>query len=279
MAANSEYAATIIVPAHNEATVIGRLLASLPREIDGRPLQIIVSCNGCNDNTAQVAASYGVTVCETTTPSKIAALNAADLAAVAFPRLYIDADIEISPKAVRDIAEYLCTPGATFAAPPSRMELNGRPWLVRAYFTYWRRLMDLREIRVGAGVYALSEAGRARFKSFPDVIADDLFVQNTFSTEERHVVHTDATHVQAPHTVRALFRRRVRVCIGNQQLKAGQHGRRLPWWRVIVAHPQLLPNAIVYATINLLARIAAGRQQRGNNPIHWGRDDTTRPAS
>ena len=139
--------------------------------------------------------------------------------------------------------------------------------------------MDLREIRVGAGVYALSEAGRARFRAFPEVIADDLFVQNTFSREERHVVQTDATLVQAPHTVRALFRRRVRVCIGNQQLRTTQPGRILPWWRVIVAHPQLLPNAVVYATINLLARIAAGRQQRGNNPVQWGRDDTTRPAS
>jgi glycosyltransferase involved in cell wall biosynthesis len=279
VAAKTEYAATIIVPAHNEATVIGRLLASLPGQIDGRPLQIIVSCNGCSDNTAQVAASYGVTVCETATPSKIAALNAGDMAAVAFPRLYIDADIEISSRAVRDITEYLSRPGATFAAPPSQMELSGRPWLVRAYFKYWRCLMDLREIRVGAGVYALSEAGRARFKYFPDVIADDLFVQNTFSREERHVVQTDATLVQAPHTVRALFRRRVRVCIGNRQLMTSEPGPRLPWWRVIVAHPQLLPNAIVYATMNLLARIAAGRQQRGNNPVQWGRDDTTRPAS
>jgi glycosyltransferase involved in cell wall biosynthesis len=284
---DSGFSATIIVPAHNEATVIGRLLASLPREINGRAIQIIVSCNGCSDNTAQVASSYGVVVCETAIPSKIAALNAADLAAVAFPRLYIDADIEITPKAVRDIAEYLSTPGATFAAPPSRIELSGRPWLVRAYFRYWSRLMGLRAVHIGAGVYALSAKGRARFRSFPDVIADDLFVQNAFSKAERRVVQTDATVVQAPHTARALFRRRVRVCIGNMQLtsashrgpeKAVEHGR-LPWWRVILVHPQLLPDSMVYITFNILARIAAGLHQLGKAPVHWGRDDTTRPSS
>lgn len=44
--------ATIIVPAHNEATVIRRCLDSLVNQpsVD----KIIVACNGCSDNTADI---------------------------------------------------------------------------------------------------------------------------------------------------------------------------------------------------------------------------------
>lgn len=278
-------AASIIIPAHNEATIIGRLLDAIPRQIDGNALQIIVACNGCTDDTAGVARRHhGVTVIDVPVASKIAALNAADAAARAFPRLYVDADILMTPRTVADLVRALKLPGALYASPPTRMETTGRPWLVRAYLAFWRHLMTVRGEYTGAGVFGLSEHGRARFGQFPDVIADDTFVQDLFSADERQMVDTDPTVVQAPWTVAALLRRRVRVRVGGMQLNArsegtaahGARAKRFPWWKVALQDPALLPHSIVYATINLVARFRARRQYRGNRPVDWGRDHTTR---
>lgn len=55
----------IIIPAHNEAPVIGKLIKNL-LELDypRRLYDIFVIADNCDDNTAQVARSYGVTVWE-----------------------------------------------------------------------------------------------------------------------------------------------------------------------------------------------------------------------
>lgn len=279
-----DFAATLIIPAHNEATVIGQLLDSLPRQIYGRPLQIIVACNGCSDGTAEVARTRNVTVVEVAAASKIAALNAAEEVASAFPRLYIDADIGISPRTIQDVVAALSTPGALCAAPPADVQLSGRPWIVKAYLSFLRRLSDARGDFVGSGVYALSADGRARFGRFPDLIADDRFVRNRFSRRERIQVETAPTIVQAPRTVTALFRQRVRGIVGNLQLAerglkeppSDEPAHTMTWWKLALRHPGLMPSAIAYAAFNAIARVVATHRMRAGGPVDWGRDHTTR---
>src|ERR1044071_1194081 len=87
---DSKVVASIVIPAHNEGAVIRRLLRSLPEVVDAGRLEVIVACNGCTDDTADIARRHGAKVVEISTPSKIAALNAADDIAVAYPRLYVD---------------------------------------------------------------------------------------------------------------------------------------------------------------------------------------------
>jgi glycosyltransferase involved in cell wall biosynthesis len=276
--------ASIIIPAHNEGAVIGRLLAALPAQVAGGPLQVIVACNGCTDDTADIARAHGASVVEVNTASKIAALNAADSVATAFPRLYVDADIQITPRAVADLIAALMQPGALCAAPPPRLVLDGRPWVVRAYLTFLRELSRARGDFVGAGVYALSQAGRSRFGRFPDVVADDAFVKNSFTPGERRVVATDPTIVQAPKSVRALFRQRIRGTLGNMQLAARPsalpvHVTRMPgvnWWQLAAKRPALVPSALVYSGMNALARIVVMLLHKEGRAVDWGRDETTR---
>jgi len=281
---NAAPVASIVIPAHNEASVIERLLDSLPTEVGGRGLEVIVACNGCTDDTAEIARRRGLKVVDIETPSKIAALNAADEIATAFPRLYIDADVVLTPKTVTDLIRTLGEPGVLCAAPPYRLQLDGRPWTVRAYFSVWLQVMRVRAGYVGSGVYSVSEQGRKRFGKFPNVIADDTFVRNLFTRDERRIVDTDPTLVEAPFTLRALFRRKVRVTIGNMELRARAGDQPaaaaaevgIPWWRVVLGRPTLIPAGVVYAFVNAAAHYAAHRQLRRKGSIDWARDGTTR---
>jgi glycosyltransferase involved in cell wall biosynthesis len=283
-ARDPKFVASIVIPAHNEAAVIGRLLESLFSIGKTGNLQVIVACNGCTDNTADVARRYGATVVEIEASSKIEALNAADDVAVAFPRLYVDADVIVTRNTIDDLIHALSKSDILCVAPPSRMELTGRPWTVRAFFAVWKQVMLAKEGYVGSGVYGISQPGRERFGRFPDVVADDLFVRNTYARSERRIVTTEPTIVEAPRTLRALLRRRVRVSIGNNQLAThpdfqflpGNRERSISWWRVVLKNPSLIPASFVYLFVSGTAHIVASRKRRNDRVVDWARDDTTR---
>ena len=57
----------------------------------------------------------------------------------------------------------------------------------------------------GAGVYGLSEAGRSRFGAFPDLIADDLWVDRQFAPDEIEIVDCAPVVVAVPRRVRDLM--------------------------------------------------------------------------
>ncbi|MEC7669161.1 MAG: glycosyltransferase, partial [Pseudomonadota bacterium] len=81
---------SVIIPAHNEAAVIGRCLASVLASDPVRFLQVVVVANGCSDDTARLAQSYNdqfaengweLTVLDLPVGGKPNALNAGDAAA------------------------------------------------------------------------------------------------------------------------------------------------------------------------------------------------------
>ncbi|HKE74108.1 MAG TPA: glycosyltransferase family 2 protein [Acidimicrobiales bacterium] len=279
--------ASVIIPAHDEEAVIGRLLDALGEGLDGARLDVVVACNGCSDGTAAVARARGVRVVEIAEASKIAALDAGDAAATTFPRLYVDADVVLTGGAVASVVRTLAAPGVHYASPPGVMDTAGRPWAVRAFFDLWAAVPTGDDSPVGSGVFAFDEAGRGRFGAWPPVVADDLFARVLFAREERRVVPTDPVVVEAPWTVRALVRRRTRVYAGNMEVAAhpelgrlpGLAERRAPWWRAVQAHPRLALEAVPYLAVNTVAKLAARRAVRRAAPLAWGRDETTRRAS
>src|SRR3954470_21776937 len=88
--------ASVVIPAHNEAALIGDCLRVLLEDADAGEFEVVVVCNGCTDDTAGIAADFaGSTVIEVDAASKIAALNTGDEVATTFPRIYLDADVAI----------------------------------------------------------------------------------------------------------------------------------------------------------------------------------------
>jgi glycosyltransferase involved in cell wall biosynthesis len=278
---------SVIIAAYNEESVIGRCLDALRAQDTTSPLEIIVSANGCSDRTAQVAAAHGAIVIDRTEPGKAAALNAAEELATSFPRVYLDADIVVPPRAIQLILDTLATsPEVLAAVPVRRINTHGRPLLVRSYFAINERLPVFRQGLFGRGMITLTENGRSRFTSFPALIADDLFVDSLFATREKTEVEGVDIVVEAPRTTRDLIARLVRVRRGNTQMRAASSSGevdvavrgsdKLAWLRDVVAKdPRLAFAAVPYLAITLLASALARRR----SPTSWGRDESTRAST
>ena len=273
---------SVVIAAHNEATVIGRCLDRLLADAAPGEFDVTVAANGCTDETVQVAAGRGVRVLDLPEPGKSGALNAGDAVAIGFPRVYLDADIMLSTAGLRTLA---AAAGGDHPAATARRELDltGRPLLVRAYFSVHRHLPALRTALFGRGVVVLSEAGRARFDRFPDMVADDLFLDSLFTVEEKCQVESVESVVATPRRTRDLIRRLIRVRAGNTAMRAAaargeitadvRPSRRSSWLKdVVLRRPWLAPAAVCYVGITVYAATQARRRPDAG----WGRDDSTR---
>lgn len=276
---------SVVIPAHNEERTIRRCLASLLEDARPGELEVVVACNGCSDATAKVAREFGpaVRVVETERAGKPIALNLGDEAASGFPRFYVDADIEVSTAALRACAQALEAPGVEAAAPALRVDLRDCPWSVRAYYRIWLEIPYVRSGLIGSGVYGLSEAGRARFERFPEIIADDLFVRNLFRADERRSVPEASFTMRAPRSLEDLVKRKTRVFAGNLQLGsapdpgAGARRSRVPEsLGTVLAKPWLLPALPVYLYVSSRARMRAEARARRGDFATWDRDESTR---
>lgn len=284
--------ASVVIPAHNEAGVIGRCLDALFAGIGPGDLDVVVVCNGCRDETAAVARRSGhpVRVFELPQPSKVAALRAGDLAARGFPRLYLDADVVLPGPSARAVACRLAA-GALAARPPIRYETAGCSALVRSYYRARSRMPAVMRSLWGAGVYGVSSTGRSRFGLFPDVGADDLWIDRQFERDEIEIVECDPVVVGVPRRTRDLLRVLRRTYRGKAETApetgADDHARVTTasalgdLSRLFAVGPRAAADAAVYVAFALGARVAIALGGRGASASApgWERDESSRVAA
>ena len=164
------------------------------------------------------------------------------------------------------------------------MECADSTWPVRAYMAVHQRLPAFENSLFGRGMIALTQTGRARFDTFPTMIADDLFLDSLFSPTQKRPIDDVEVSIKAPRKTGPLLRRLIRVRRGNAELRrtAGyasgaptvRRAARFAWFTaVVIPHPRLIPAGIVYATVTTLAAVLA-KARRGADA--WGQDNTTR---
>ena len=227
-------------------------------------------------------------VIETSVASKSYALNLGDGAASGFPRLYLDADIRIEGRAVRQIVKTLEEGQYLAAAPAMHMDLSRANWFVRGYYRVWTKLPYTQEGFMGVGAYMLSEAGRRRFDRFPDIIADDGYIRVLFEPSERVVSRECVSVVVAPATLRELIKIKTRSRLGLFQLRRqfpDLFAREALSKRYDVAlgetlrRPSLWPCALVNLWVNLVSRHRARQQMARIGQYIWERDESSRAAA
>ncbi len=270
--------ASVVIPAHDEQQVIGRCLDALARGAAPGEFEVVVVSNGSMDRTAEIARQHplGVRVVETDVPSKVVALNLGDDAVTAFPRAYLDADIEMDAASLRAAIGVL-DDGVLCSAPRMDVDVSRSPWWVRCFYRAFERLPYLADDLVGNGVYVLAEQGRERFDVFPELTADDLFIRNLFAPSERRSAAGGRFVVHPPRTLAGLVAIRQRGYRGNAEYAESGLGsaaestfsprRLLEGW---VRHPV---DMTVFIGINVLAKLKLRFASGGHR---WERDDSSR---
>jgi glycosyltransferase involved in cell wall biosynthesis len=224
---------TVIIPAHQEARIIGACLEALAGSchVDA-PVGVIVAANGCTDGTVAeaearaglfAARGWGFRVLDLAQGGKPGALNAADAVSGHGSRVYLDADVTVSAEVLPQIVASLAGAGAVYAS--GRVRITGAPkgqragWVSRAYARMWARVPFMAQGVPGCGLFAVNAAGRARWGAFPPIIADDAFVRLNFAPAERVMVAASYDWPVAPGFA-ALLRVRRRQNRGVAEIAA-----------------------------------------------------------
>jgi hypothetical protein len=276
---------TIVIPAHNEGTVIGRLLGQLVPDALSSELNVLVVANGCTDDTARVAASFGPSVRVLSIPvaSKYEALAAADREAGEFPRIYVDADVELGTQDVKELVTALDEPGVLAAAPERVLVMSGRPWPVRWFYDVWLRLPEAQDGLWGRGVIAVAAAGQSRIAALPPLIGDDLAASLVFAPHERRIAASACAIIRPPRTCADLMRRRVRCATGVAQLEqtpgappSTARTRPADLVAIVRRDLRLAPRVALFLAIAMAARLMSRREVARRGYTAWHRDESSR---
>lgn len=187
---------SIILPAHDEGDYIDACLTSILDQDHSGPVELILVANGCSDDTAArarahmpgfAARGWRLRVEELAQGGKIGALNHGDACASHGIRIYLDADIALSPRLLSGLVRILDVDmpryaGGRLVVAPARSAVS------RAYARFWQKLPFVAQGVTGAGLFAVNAAGRARWGAFPQIISDDTFARLQFNKSERFLV-------------------------------------------------------------------------------------------
>ncbi|KGM86317.1 Glycosyltransferase involved in cell wall biogenesis [Roseovarius mucosus DSM 17069] len=186
---------SVIIPAHNEAGMIGECLHALfASDPVAGGAEVIVVANGCQDTTVAEAEAcraeardWTLTVLDLPQGGKPGALNAGEAAAQGAVLAYLDADVLVSPPLLRQINEVLDRAKPGYASgqvviPAPRSAFS------RLYAGFYRQVPFFHHGVPGCGLFAMNREGRARWGHWPGIISDDTFARLNFAPQERHAV-------------------------------------------------------------------------------------------
>ena len=258
---------TVIVPAFNEEAGISRVLSGLNLGSADLPdIEVVVAANGCTDRTASVAREFGVTVIEMARLPRVAALNAAEAVATSGHRIYLDADAVVSPELIRSLVDAVSHAGIEAAVPRPHLVYGDSSWPVRAYYTISERLPVFRNRLFGRGVIALSEMPAAGSSRFPDITADDMFL-DAIVGRGREDGDRRGRSRRVPRRTNQLVRRLARARAGNVE-----------FWRFVRSAPagygaargSCARTQFLVMVAHRRARRAAAHPRRGLLRVHRG---------
>ena len=275
---------SVIIPAHNEETSIDDVIRGvLADEIPD--LECVVVANACTDRTVEIARRHepAITVIETPEGGKCRALNTGEKVLKSFPRVFLDGDIILEKGTLRAVIDAI-GPDRPIVSPMPRFNLDGAGLGIRLFY----RAQRFNEYfgngaPNGSGTFVLSEEGRSRWDDFPEIIADDGFVQGHFLPEERSAVADAHAVVRPPRTLVSMLAVRARVRRGwaelgelHPELMKNHVPRGGSMLRKMLPRPLDWPAMFVYGYVRIAERLMARRQRHNKVGLQWGRDETTR---
>jgi glycosyltransferase involved in cell wall biosynthesis len=271
----SDRVLSVIIPAHDEEARLPGLL----RALDADGLELVVVANGCTDRTADAArrACPRAIVVEIDKASKTAALRAGDAVAHHFPRFYLDADIDVARDDLLHLAGLLRGTGLLAVAPSVVFDSTGCTRVVQAFYRALPLLAQVKGSIAGTGCMGLTQEGRLRFDAWPDVLADDFFLDGLFSPAEKERAPGATAIVRTPVDARDLLNRRERVVWTNWQvrslgLRAHGHNGGSAVLSAALRHPERALDFGVFALVAVVVRIRVRIRRLLRQQVGWNRD-------
>lgn len=289
---NAATAFSVIIPAHNEETVIARCLDAIYHGAPGHGnFEVIVVANGCTDGTVAEARRAAPTamIIELDEASKSAAINAGIGRSRFRPCLILDADVVCAFGSLHATARTLIQSGVMAASPSISVAFDHASRWVCAYYRVWLMLPYVTRGMIGGGVYGLSELGASQVFPLPQIVSDDLFVRTRFPAEQRKNIKRDAAGnavmvtMYPPRTAWELIRIEARRFAGQRQIEAnagtietgGINGPRAILGTL--AQGANLLEVSIFALTKLSGRaLYLWRRVTGRNG--WSRDNSSRSA-
>ncbi|PSL21976.1 glycosyltransferase family 2 protein [Shimia abyssi] len=278
--------ATILIPAYNEAEVIGRTLQHLSRGLPMDRFRIVVIANACSDATASKAMSAQprAMVVETDTPGKCIALNIGyQLAAKDKPVICLDADLDVTSESLTALIASLSEGSSHAACGQMDVRANEATSLVRAYYKGWRTNPYFDKGKFG-GLFALSAQAAARLFPLPYLTADDEYIRRSLHRDEIAFVSNCRFTARAPKTLSSLVAVRRRSLRGartitSMGLPSPETGSLGTVLKRAVHTPSIAFPILVYACVNAWSRLSLfSNAMASENSGIWERDLTTRSA-
>jgi cellulose synthase/poly-beta-1,6-N-acetylglucosamine synthase-like glycosyltransferase len=246
---------SVVIAVHDGSAHIQSKLANLQAlDYPSERIEILIACDGCRDDTAELAREYGdrrVRVLEfTQRRGKAACLNDAIAQAQGELLLLTDLRQKISPKALLELAANLADPTVGAVSGELQME-NVRTGFAQGVDAYWRyeKLIRLSESRSGSTIGvtgALYAMRRSLFVPLPPgtVLDDVLIPMRVAAAGYRVVFEPRALAWDQPSQQPAEERRRkIRTLAGNYQLIQLAPWLLSPWsnplWLRFVSHKLL----------------------------------------
>ncbi len=281
MGAVGEPVVSVVIAAHDEEAVIARCLRSLTNGAKPGELDIIVVANACSDRTAQIARAERARVVETPIAGKAHALGLGDAECRTFPRLYLDADVDLDMTSLRRMLTAIDR-GALACSPVPHYDLQGVSGVAARFHRVFDRLLAGRRGLSGTGAYMLSKEGHGRVFPLPEVISDDGYVHRSFSASERRSVEDARSVVRPARTVGAVIRRRARVRLGNRELerlgrKADEPSLGMGQLVTLVRQRQVgVLDSLCFLVVLLADKVVARRRQMRGTDTTWSADRSSR---
>lgn len=269
--------ATIIIPSHNEASIISRLLNAVIEYSQKRAAEIIVIPNGCTDNTMEVLEKYesSIQIIELNEGSKNKAINAAIERAQGRVLVVLDADTELLCEDLDHLINAVKGP-IHYATIHGNYVLDGCDWVVRGYYKAYDFLGFQSE--GGNGIYANTKSGiRERIGSFPSDVNDDTLSCWAFLPEERAYIKESAVKIHVPKTHDGLInglsrstRRRLHLekVIPPEVYKSRRDYKRFSSIKRVIKKPDIWLSYLIYLLIKFTTK-RAGYKMFNNNDTRW----------
>lgn len=274
--------ATVLIPAHDEASVITRTLRPLRAAAEAGVLKLVVIANGCADATAKVAASAcpSAVVLETAIPGKTQALNLGfgTEAVAGLPVLCLDADLEVSEAGLLALVRAV-EQGALAAVGRMTVDATKASPLVRAYQRAWALNPYFAKGKFG-GVFALAHPVARQVFPLPAVTGDDEFLRRSLDPARVAFVPECQFVAQSPRTLASLHATRKRALRGARQVQRLGLANPTPssatqMLRAGLAAPRRLGDLVVFFAVVGMTRLSLALEPKGKPQI-WERDLTTR---